>query len=126
MLKTNPRGHSIECRINAEDPYKNFCPSPGTISLWYTPGGKGVRVDTHVYSGYTVPPHYDSMIAKLIVTAATRKIAIARMKRALSEFKIEGIKTTIPFQQEIIDHPDFINGEYGIEWVADFLKEKGL
>ena len=125
VLNTNPRGHSIECRINAEDPYNNFCPSPGTISLWYTPGGKGVRIDTHVYSGYTVPPHYDSMIAKLIVTAATREIAIARMKRALSEFKIEGIKTTIPFQQEIIDHPDFINGKYNIAWVSEYIKEMG-
>ncbi|BDS07279.1 acetyl-CoA carboxylase biotin carboxylase subunit [Oceaniferula spumae] len=126
VLNTIPRGHSIECRINAEDPYNNFCPSPGTIKLWYTPGGKGVRVDTHVYSGYTVPPYYDSMIAKLIVTGATREIAIARMKRALSEFKIEGIKTTIPFQQEIIDHEDFKNGKYGIEWVADYMKSKGL
>ena len=122
VLNTIPRGHSIECRINAEDPYNNFSPSPGKIALWYTPGGKGVRVDTHVYSGYSVPPHYDSMIAKLIVTAATREIAIARMKRALSEFKIEGIKTTIPFQLEIMNHPDFINGHYGIEWVGDYIK----
>ncbi len=125
VLDVNPRGHSIECRINAEDPYNNFCPSPGKITLWYTPGGKGVRLDTHVYSGYSVPPHYDSMIAKLIVTGSSREIAIARMKRALSEFKIEGIKTTIPFQQEIIDHPDFITGNYGIEWVGDYMKEKG-
>jgi acetyl-CoA carboxylase biotin carboxylase subunit len=125
VLNATPRGHSIECRINAEDPYNNFCPSPGTITLWYTPGGKGVRIDTHVYSGYTVPPHYDSMIAKLIVTAATRTLAIARMKRALSEFKIEGIKTTIPFQQEIIDHPDFINGKYNIEWVTKYIGEQG-
>ncbi len=125
VLNVNPRGHSIECRINAEDPYNNFAPSPGKIELWYTPGGKGVRVDTHAYAGYSVPPHYDSMIAKLIVTGATRKIAIARMKRALSEFTIEGIKTTIPFQQEIMDHPDFINGTYGIEWVGDYMKEKG-
>jgi acetyl-CoA carboxylase biotin carboxylase subunit len=122
VLNTNPRGHSIECRINAEDPYNNFAPSPGTITLWYTPGGKGVRIDTHVYSGYSVPPHYDSMIAKLIVTASTREIAIQRMKRALSEFKIEGIKTTIPFQLEIMNHPDFVNGEYGIEWVGDYIK----
>jgi acetyl-CoA carboxylase biotin carboxylase subunit len=122
VLNTNPRGHSIECRINAEDPYNNFTPSPGKIELWYTPGGKGVRVDTHVYSGYTVPPYYDSMIAKLIVTAATREIAIARMRRALSEFKIEGIKTTIPFQLEIMNHADFINGHYGIEWVGDYIK----
>ncbi len=126
VLEASPRGHSIECRINAEDPYNNFCPSPGKIALWYTPGGKGVRLDTHVYSGYSVPPHYDSMIAKLIVTGATREVAIARMKRALSEFKIEGIKTTIPFQQEIIDHDDFKNGDYGIEWVADYMTSKGL
>ena len=126
VIGTEPRGHSIECRINAEDPYNNFTPSPGTIDLWYAPGGKGVRVDTHVYSGYTVPPYYDSMIAKLIVTASSREVAIARMKRALAEFTIRGIKTTIPFQQEIIDHPDFINGKYDIGWVEKYLKEKGL
>jgi len=124
VLGVEPRGHSIECRINAEDPYNNFAPSPGTIDLWYAPGGKGVRVDTHVYSGYTVPPYYDSMIAKLIVTASSREVAISRMKRALSEFTIRGIKTTIPFQQEIIDHPDFIAGKYDIAWVANFLEEK--
>ncbi len=124
VLQANPRGHSIECRINAEDPYNNFTPSPGKIDLWYAPGGKGVRVDTHVYSGYTVPPHYDSMIAKLIVTGTTREIAIARMKRALGEFMIRGIKTTIPFQQEIISHPDFINGTYDIGWVARYIEER--
>ena len=126
VLEVNPRGHAIECRINAEDPYNNFMPSPGTIQLWYAPGGKGVRVDTHVYSGYTVPPHYDSMIAKLIVTGATREIAISRMKRALGEFMIKGIKTTIPFQQEILNHPDFAAGTYDIGWVGRFLEEKGL
>ena len=126
VLEVNPRGHAIECRINAEDPYNNFMPSPGTISLWYAPGGKGVRVDTHVYSGYSVPPYYDSMIAKLIVTGATREIAISRMKRALGEFMIKGIKTTIPFQQEILNHPDFAAGKYDIGWVARFLEEKGL
>lgn len=126
VVGVEPRGHSIECRINAEDPYRNFAPSPGTIDLWYAAGGKGVRVDTHVYSGYTVPPYYDSMIAKLIVTASSREVAIARMKRALSEFTIRGIKTTIPFQQEIIDHPDFIAGKYDIGWVAKFLEEKEL
>lgn len=126
VLDAQPRGHSIECRINAEDPYKNFAPSPGRIDLWYAPGGKGVRVDTHVYSGYSVPPHYDSMIAKLIVTGATREIAIARMKRALSEFMIRGIKTTIPFQQEILNHPDFVNGTYDIGWVGRYLDEKKL
>ena len=124
VLEAAPRGHSIECRINAEDPYNNFAPSPGTIELWYAPGGKGVRVDTHVYSGYTVTPHYDSMIAKLIVTAATREIAIARMRRALGEFTIRGIKTTIPFQLEIINHPDFINGHYDIGWVGRYLEER--
>ena len=124
ICSATPRGHSIECRINAEDPYNDFRPSPGKIDLWYAPGGKGVRVDTHVYSGYTVPPHYDSMIAKLIVTGASRTVAIARMKRALGEFMISGIKTTIPFQQEIIDHPDFINGTYDIGWVGEFLEEK--
>jgi acetyl-CoA carboxylase biotin carboxylase subunit len=126
VLQASPRGHSIECRINAEDPYNKFMPSPGTITLWYAPGGKGVRVDTHVYSGYSVPPYYDSMIAKLIVTGATREIAIARMKRALGEFMIKGIKTTIPFQQEILNHPDFENGTYDIGWVGRFLEEKGL
>ena len=126
VLEASPRGHSIECRINAEDPYNKFMPSPGTIALWYAPGGKGVRVDTHVYSGYSVPPYYDSMIAKLIVTGATREIAIARMKRALGEFMIEGIKTTIPFQQEILAHPDFESGKYDIGWVGRFLEEKGL
>lgn len=124
VLNASSRGHSIECRINAEDPYNQFAPSPGTIDLWYAPGGKGVRVDTHVYSGYTVPPHYDSMIAKLIVTAATREIAIARMKRALKEFTIHGIKTTIPFQLEIIDHPDFVSGHYDIGWVGRYLEER--
>ncbi len=123
VLEATPRGHSIECRINAEDPYNNFAPSPGTISLWYAPGGKGVRVDTHVYSGYTVPPHYDSMIAKLIVTAATRELAIARMRRALMEFMVEGIKTTIPFQLEIINHPDFASGHYDIGWVGRYIEE---
>ncbi len=126
VLEAFPRGHSIECRINAEDPYNNFCPSPGKIDMWYAPGGKGVRVDTHVYSGYSVPPYYDSMIAKLIVTGATREIAIARMKRALSEFMIKGIKTTIPFQMEILDHPDFASGNYDIGWVARFLEERKI
>lgn len=124
VLNAKPRGHSIECRINAEDPYNNFAPSPGRIDLWYAPGGKGVRVDTHVYSQYSVPPYYDSMIAKLICTGATREIAIARMNRALQEFMIKGIKTTIPFQIEIINHPDFKNGTYDIGWVTKYLEER--
>jgi acetyl-CoA carboxylase, biotin carboxylase subunit len=121
-----PRGHSIECRINAEDPYRNFAPSPGRINLWYPSGGRGVRVDTHVYAGYEVPPYYDSMIAKLIVTGATRDIAIRRMRRSLGEFMIEGIKTTIPLQSQIINASDFKNGEYDITWVENFLRQEGL
>lgn len=115
------RGHSIECRINAEDPYNNFAPSPGKIELFYASGGRGVRVDTHVYSGYSVPPYYDSMIAKLIVTAATREAAIARMTRALNEFLIQGIKTTVPFQISILNHADFHSGEYNIAWVEEYI-----
>jgi acetyl-CoA carboxylase biotin carboxylase subunit len=114
-------GVAIECRINAEDPYNNFAPSPGKISLFYAPGGRGVRVDTHVYSGYEVPPNYDSMIAKLIVTGATREIAIARMIRSLNEFVIKGIKTTIPFQASIMKHNAFRSGDYNIAWVEKFL-----
>jgi acetyl-CoA carboxylase biotin carboxylase subunit len=126
ILKSQPRHHSIECRINAEDPFNNFQPSPGKINHWYAPGGRGVRVDTHVYSGYTVPPYYDSMIAKLIVTAATRDAAIKRMRRALSEFQIEGIKTTIPLQSKIITTSDFQQGNYDITWVENFLRQEGL
>ncbi|MDF2378088.1 MAG: acetyl-CoA carboxylase biotin carboxylase subunit [Verrucomicrobiales bacterium] len=121
VLASSPRGHSIECRINAEDPYNNFAPSPGKIKLFYAPGGRGVRVDTHVYSGYEVPPNYDSMIAKLIVTGATRDIAIARMIRSLNEFVIRGIKTTIPFQASILKHNAFRSGDYNIAWVEKFL-----
>ena len=115
------RHHAIECRINAEDPYNNFMPSPGKIELFYAPGGRGVRVDTHVYSGYEVPPYYDSMIAKLIVTGATRDIAISRMRRALNEFLIQGIKTTIPFQDSILQDFDFKSGNYNIDWVEQFM-----
>ncbi|MFM7181105.1 MAG: acetyl-CoA carboxylase biotin carboxylase subunit [Verrucomicrobiales bacterium] len=125
LFSSSPRGHAIECRINAEDPYNNFAPSPGLISLWYAPGGRGVRVDTHVYTNYTVPPNYDSMIAKLIVHGATRDSAIRRMKRALKEFYIQGIKTTIPFQLSVIDHPDFRNGTYSINWVKDWMDKGG-
>jgi len=117
-------GHAIECRINAEDPYNNFAPSPGKILNYYTPGGRGVRIDSHIYAGYEVPPYYDSMIAKLIVTGATREIAIARMKRALMEYKIEGIKTTIPFQQAILNNGDFKSGKYNIGWVEQFLQKQ--
>ena len=124
VRKNAPRCHAIECRINAEDPYNNFAPSPGKIHNYYTPGGRGVRIDSHIYAGYEVPPYYDSMIAKLIVTGATREIAIARMKRALAEFKIEGIKTTIPFQQSILNNSDFKSGNYNIGWLEQFLQKQ--
>jgi acetyl-CoA carboxylase, biotin carboxylase subunit len=123
VKKNEPRRHSIECRINAEDPFNNFAPSPGRIKNFYAPGGRGVRVDSHIYSGYEVPPYYDSMIAKLIVTGATREIAIARMQRALTEFLVEGLKTTIPFQQAILDNSDFKSGKYNIGWVEQFLNK---
>ena len=103
-----PQMHSIECRINAEDPLNNFRPAPGKITTFHAPGGHGVRIDTHVYAGYMIPPNYDSMIAKLITTAQSREEAINKMKRALDEFVIEGIKTTIPFHRQLMDHPDYV------------------
>lgn len=103
-----PKLHSIECRINAEDPFNDFRPSPGKITELNIPGGHGVRVDTHVYKGYTIPSNYDSMIAKIITTAQTREEAIAKMKRALEEFYIAGIKTTIPFHRQLMEHPDYL------------------
>ena len=115
-----PKLHSIECRINAEDPYNDFRPSPGMIQTLHTPGGHGVRLDTHVYGGYVIPPHYDSMIAKLITTAQTREEAINKMKRALDEFVIEGIKTTIPFHRQLMDHPDYVAGNYTTKFMEDF------
>ncbi len=115
-----PKLHSIECRINAEDPFNDFRPSPGRITNLHTPGGHGIRLDTHVYSGYMIPPNYDSMIAKLITTAQTREEAINKMKRALDEFVIEGIKTTIPFHRKLMDHPDYIAGNYTTKFMEDF------
>jgi acetyl-CoA carboxylase biotin carboxylase subunit len=115
-----PQLHSIECRINAEDPYNDFRPSPGKITSFHAPGGHGIRLDTHVYSGYMIPPNYDSMIAKLIVTAQTREEAISKMKRALDEFIIEGIKTTIPFHRQLMDHPDYVDGNYTTKFMEDF------
>ncbi|MDF1516843.1 MAG: acetyl-CoA carboxylase biotin carboxylase subunit [Lutibacter sp.] len=115
-----PKLHSIECRINAEDPYKDFRPSPGKITTLHIPGGHGIRVDTHVYAGYTIPPNYDSMIAKLITTAQTREEAINKMKRALDEFVIEGIKTTIPFHRQLMNHPDYVAGNYTTKFMEDF------
>ena len=116
-------GHAIECRINAEDPF-TFSPSPGTVSDYHAPGGLGVRVDSGLYAGYTVPPHYDSLIAKLIVQGQTRNECLMRLRRALEEFVIDGIATTIPLHQELIGDNDFINGEYDINWLEGFLSRK--
>ncbi|MBA3682697.1 MAG: acetyl-CoA carboxylase biotin carboxylase subunit [Bacteroidetes bacterium] len=107
-----PQLHAIECRINAEDPFKNFVPSPGVITTLHTPGGHGIRVDSHVYSGYRIPPNYDSMVGKLITVAQTREEAIAKMHRALSEYVIEGVKTTIPFHLKLMQNEDFKAGNY--------------
>lgn len=115
-----PQLHAIECRINAEDPAKDFRPSPGKITHLHMPGGHGVRVDSHVYAGYTIPPNYDSMIAKLIVSAQTREEALVRMKRALSEFVIEGIKTTIPFHIKLMDDEKFKSGQFTTAFMETF------
>lgn len=114
---TEPRLHSIECRINAEDPENDFRPSPGKITALHFPGGRGVRIDSHVYTGYEIPPYYDSMIAKIIATAWTREEAIAKMHQALSETVIEGIKTTIPFHKTMMKNPDFIKGEFDTKYL---------
>ena len=119
-----PKLHSIECRINAEDPFNDFRPSPGKITELNIPGGHGVRIDTHVYKGYTIPSNYDSMIAKIITTAQTREEAIAKMKRALEEFYIEGIKTTIPFHRQLMEHPDYLAGNYTTKFMEDFVMDK--
>ncbi|OGX41181.1 MAG: acetyl-CoA carboxylase biotin carboxylase subunit [Omnitrophica WOR_2 bacterium RIFCSPHIGHO2_02_FULL_68_15] len=115
------RGHAIECRINAEDPANNFAPCPGTVTRYHPAGGPNVRVDSHVYAGYRVPPNYDSMIAKLIVHGRTRREAIAIMARALGEFAIEPIKTTIPFHQTVMGNPDFLSGRYSTNFVNQLL-----
>ena len=115
-----PKLHAIECRINAEDPYNDFRPSPGKITTLHAPGGHGVRLDTHVYSGYVIPPNYDSMIAKLITTAQTREEAIAKMRRALDEFVVEGVKTTIPFHLQLMDDPNYLAGNYTTKFMEDF------
>lgn len=116
-------GHAIECRINAEDP-ETFFPSPGQITYFHAPGGLGVRVDSAVFDGYRVPPHYDSMIAKLIVHGKTRNEALLRTKRSIEEFVVEGIKTTLPLHDRIISQPDFIDGNYDIHWLEKFLGMK--
>ena len=119
-----PKLHSIECRINAEDPYNAFRPSPGVITNLHAPGGHGVRIDTHVYSGYAIPPNYDSMIAKLITTAQTREEAINKMKRALDEFVIEGVKTTIPFHRQLMEDQRYTSGNYTTKLMEDFVMDE--
>lgn len=121
-----PNLHSIECRINAEDPYNDFRPCPGKITVLHAPGGHGVRLDTHVYAGYVIPPYYDSMIAKLITTAQTRDEAINKMKRALDEFVIEGVKTTIPFHRQLMEHPDYVAGNYTTAFMNTFKMERPI
>ena len=116
-----PGMHAIECRINAEDPYNDFRPSPGKITVLHTPGGHGVRIDSHVYAGYTIPPNYDSLIAKLITIAQTREEAIQTMERALSEFVIEGVKTTIPFHIQLMQNEDFRKGNYTTKFMEGFV-----
>ena len=116
------RGHAIECRINAEDPY-TFMPCPGTITLFHAPGGPGVRMDSHIYSSYQVPPYYDSLIGKLITYGEDREIAIARMRNALDEIIVEGIKTNIPLHQELMRDPNFIKGGMDIHYLEQRVKD---
>ena len=116
------KGHAIECRINAEDPFDEFRPSPGRIEMYYQPGGRGVRVDTHAYAGYTIPPTYDSMIGKLITYGKDRREAMDKMSRALGEYLITGVKTTISFQQAILQDPNFRRGVYSTNFVEQLLR----
>jgi acetyl-CoA carboxylase, biotin carboxylase subunit len=119
------RGHAIEFRVNAEDPNRNFQPSPGTITTFHPPGGPGVRLDTHVYAGYRVPPYYDSLLGKLIVSGKTREEALVRARYALNSFVIEGVSTTLPFLAEILEDPDFQSGNVDTRWVERFMERRG-
>jgi acetyl-CoA carboxylase biotin carboxylase subunit len=123
-LNYEPTRHSIQCRINAEDPFNGFRPNPGKITSYHSPGGHGVRVDTHVYAGYTIPPNYDSMIGKLIVSAQTREEAITKMERALSEYVIEGVHTTIPFHLQLMQNEQFRAGNFTTKFLEDFEIKK--
>ncbi|MBM3211202.1 acetyl-CoA carboxylase biotin carboxylase subunit, partial [Candidatus Poribacteria bacterium] len=117
-------GHAMECRINAEDPDKNFMPFPGTISMFHVPGGPGIRLDSHLYVGYKVPPIYDSLVAKLIAHASSRDETIARMKRALDEFVIGGIKTTIPFHKKMMEEEKFIKSDIHVGFLNSFQMQQ--
>jgi acetyl-CoA carboxylase biotin carboxylase subunit len=123
VVNATPRGHAIECRVNAEDPEKNFMPCPGQIGLYYAPGGRGVRIDSHAYAGYPIPPNYDSMIAKVIATASSRTACIHRMSRALNEYMITDVKTTIPFQLAIMHNDHFRMGKYHTGFVEQLLRD---
>ncbi len=118
------RGHSIECRINAEDP-RTFAPSPGTVKAWHAAGGMHVRVDSGLYAGYKIPPYYDSMIAKLIVYGRTRESCMMRMRRALEEMVVDGVKTNIPLHKDLLRAPDVIDGDYSIKWLEEWLAAQG-
>jgi acetyl-CoA carboxylase biotin carboxylase subunit len=115
------KGHALQCRINAEDPFNDFRPSPGRIEMYYQPGGRGVRVDTHAYAGYTIPPLYDSMIGKLIAVGRDRRDALDKMHRALDEYMITGVKTTIGFEQAILQDPNFRRGVYSTNFIEQLL-----
>jgi acetyl-CoA carboxylase biotin carboxylase subunit len=117
-------GHAIECRINAEDPAHDFRPSPGRITAFHAPGGPGIRIDTHVYAGYSVPPFYDSLLGKLIAYGSTREEALGRAYQALEEFIIEGVKTTIPFLREVLRHPEFVAGNVDTHFL-ERMREAG-
>jgi acetyl-CoA carboxylase biotin carboxylase subunit len=121
IARAVPRLHAIQCRINAEDPARNFQPSPGKIAFYYAPGGHGVRIDSHVYTGYVVPPYYDSLIAKIIAVGADRRSAIERMRRALDEYYITGIKTTVPFHAAMMRSGEFRAGKYDTGFVERFM-----
>jgi len=117
-------GHALECRINAENPFADFAPSPGRVEMYYPPGGIGVRLDSHVYAGYKIPPTYDSMIAKLITTGKDRREAISRMSRALGEYMITGVKTTIAFEQAVMRDPNFRRGKYATNFIENLLANR--
>jgi acetyl-CoA carboxylase, biotin carboxylase subunit len=118
------RGHAIECRINAEDPSRSFMPCPGRITALNVPGGPGIRIDTHIYQGYSIPPYYDSLIAKLIAYGRDRAEAIARMSRALDEFIVEGVQTTIPFHKRVLAMEQFVNSNVHTKWVEEFMERE--